>query len=83
MVRSQRFLMAGNTRNSVTALPAFAPATAQKNIDIELRVADATARANALTHATLAGAFRGELVPTEAELVQRGRASGARLASLN
>jgi type I restriction enzyme, R subunit len=35
---------------------------------IEQRVADATARANALTQATLAKAFRGELVPTEAEL---------------
>jgi type I restriction enzyme S subunit len=34
---------------------------------IEQRVADATARANALTQATLAKAFRGELVPTEAE----------------
>ena len=40
---------------------------------IEQRVADATARANALTQATLAKAFRGELVPTEAEMQrQRG-----------
>jgi type I restriction enzyme S subunit len=37
---------------------------------IEQRVADATARASALTQATLATAFRGELVPTEAALAR-------------
>jgi len=37
---------------------------------IEQRVADATARANALTQSTLAKAFRGELVATEAELAR-------------
>ena len=37
---------------------------------IERRVADATVRATALTQATLAKAFRGELVPTEAELAR-------------
>jgi type I restriction enzyme S subunit len=31
----------------------------------------ATARAERLTHAVLAKAFRGELVPTEAELARR------------
>src|SRR5262249_34119304 len=35
------------------------------------RVATATARANKLTQAILAKAFRGELVPTEAELARR------------
>lgn len=82
-------------------LSAFAPATAQKNINIgileevfvplppiaeqceivrrvyslfnlvgtiERRVAAATARADKLTQAILAKAFRGELVPTEADL---------------
>jgi type I restriction enzyme, S subunit len=38
---------------------------------IEARVAEATARADRLTQATLAKAFRGELVPTEAELARR------------
>ena len=37
---------------------------------IEQRVADATARANALTQSPLAKAFRGELVATEAELAR-------------
>jgi type I restriction enzyme, S subunit len=41
---------------------------------IEARVATATARADKLTQAILAKAFRGELVPTEAELArQEGR----------
>jgi type I restriction enzyme S subunit len=41
---------------------------------VERRVADATARADKLTQAILAKAFRGELVPTEAELArQEGR----------
>jgi type I restriction enzyme S subunit len=38
---------------------------------IERRVAAATARADRLTQAILAKAFRGELVPTEAELARR------------
>lgn len=38
---------------------------------IERRVAAATARAEKLTQAILAKAFRGELVPTEAELARR------------
>src|SRR5205823_2727044 len=38
---------------------------------IEKRVAAATARAEKLTQAVLAKAFRGELVPTEAELARR------------
>jgi type I restriction enzyme, S subunit len=38
---------------------------------IEKRVAAATARAEKLTQAMLAKAFRGELVPTEAELAHR------------
>jgi len=38
---------------------------------IEKRVAAATARAERLTQAILAKAFRGELVPTEAELARR------------
>jgi type I restriction enzyme S subunit len=38
---------------------------------VEKRVAAATARAEKLTHAILAKAFRGELVPTEAELARR------------
>jgi type I restriction enzyme, S subunit len=38
---------------------------------IERRVAAATAHANSLTQAVLAKAFRGELVPTEAELARR------------
>jgi type I restriction enzyme, S subunit len=38
---------------------------------IERRVAAATARADQLTQAILARAFRGELVPTEAELARR------------
>ncbi len=37
---------------------------------IEQRVAAATARAERLTQAILAKAFRGELVPTEAELAR-------------
>jgi type I restriction enzyme S subunit len=41
---------------------------------IEARVAAATARADKITRAILAKAFRGELVPTEAELArQEGR----------
>ena len=41
---------------------------------IEVRVAAATARADNITQAILAKAFRGELVPTEAELArQEGR----------
>lgn len=85
-------------------LSQFAPATAQKNINIailnevavplpplseqleivhrvdalfkladaiEKRVAAATARTEKLTQAILAKAFRGELVPTEAELARR------------
>jgi type I restriction enzyme, S subunit len=38
---------------------------------IEKRVAGVTARAEKLTQAILANAFRGELVPTEAELARR------------
>jgi len=38
---------------------------------IEERVAAATNRADKLTQAVLAKAFRGELVPTEAELARR------------
>ena len=38
---------------------------------VEKRVAAATARAEKLTHAILAKAFRGGLVPTEAELAHR------------
>jgi hypothetical protein len=38
---------------------------------IEKRVAAATARAEKLTQTILAKAFRGELVPTEAELARR------------
>ena len=38
---------------------------------IEKRVAGATARAEKLTQSVLAKAFRGELVPTEAELARR------------
>ena len=38
---------------------------------IEKRVAAATARAEKLTQAILAKAFRGEFVPTEAELARR------------
>jgi type I restriction enzyme S subunit len=38
---------------------------------IERRVTAATARADRLTQAILAKAFRGELVPTEAELSRR------------
>jgi type I restriction enzyme S subunit len=40
---------------------------------VEKRVAAATMRANKLTQAILAKAFRGELVPTEAELARRER----------
>jgi type I restriction enzyme, S subunit len=46
----------------------FGPADA-----IEDRVAAATARAEKLTQAILAKAFRGELVPTEADLARRER----------
>jgi len=42
---------------------------------IEKRVAVATARADKLTQAILTKAFRGELVPTEAELARRERRS--------
>jgi len=80
-------------------LDQFAPATAQKSINIlrdvgvllppllnkrrlsanlnqcskavEKRVAAATVRAEKLTQAILAKAFRGELVPTEAEIARR------------
>jgi type I restriction enzyme S subunit len=38
---------------------------------IEKRVTAATARADKLTQAILAKAFRGELVPTEAEIARR------------
>ncbi len=38
---------------------------------IEARVTDATGRADSLTQAILAKAFRGDLVPTEAELARR------------
>lgn len=38
---------------------------------VERRVQAATARADALTQSILARAFRGELVPTEAELARR------------
>jgi type I restriction enzyme S subunit len=91
-------------RTARADLDQFAPATAQKNINIgilsdvavplphlteqheivrrvealfkladtiEKRVAAATARAEKLTQAVLAKAFRGELVPTEAELARR------------
>jgi type I restriction enzyme S subunit len=43
--------------------------------ELELRLARATAQVEKLTQAILAKAFRGELVPTEAELARRaGRA---------
>ena len=42
---------------------------------VKKRVAFATARAKKLTQAILAKAFRGELVPTEAELARRERRS--------
>ncbi|MBI4551037.1 MAG: restriction endonuclease subunit S [Candidatus Latescibacteria bacterium] len=91
-------------RTARNDLSQFAPATAQKNINIailsdvvvplpslaeqheivrrvealfkladaiERRVAAATARAEKLTQVILAKAFRGELVPTEAELARR------------
>ena len=91
-------------RTARSNLDQFAPATAQKNINIEIlsdvavplpplaeqkeivrrvqamfklaeavekRVAVATRRAEKLTQAILAKAFRGELVPTEAELARR------------
>jgi type I restriction enzyme S subunit len=91
-------------RTARANLDQFAPATAQKNINIEIlsdvavplppiaeqevivhraealfkladaverRVATATVRAEKLTQAILAKAFRGELVPTEAELARR------------
>lgn len=48
---------------------------------IEKRVAAASARADKLTQAILAKAFRGELVPTEAELNRRRQASGAAAAA--
>jgi len=38
---------------------------------VEKRVVAATARAEKLTQAVLAKAFRGELVPTETELARR------------
>jgi type I restriction enzyme S subunit len=38
---------------------------------VEQRLATATARVEKLTQAVLAKAFRGELVPTEAELARR------------
>lgn len=44
---------------------------------IEKRVASASARADKLTQAILAKAFRGELVPTEAELNRRREAAAA------
>ncbi len=91
-------------RTARASLEQFAPATAQKNINVEIlsdtvvplpplaeqieiirrvealfkladsiekRVAAATARAEKLTQAILAKAFRGELVRTEAELARR------------
>jgi len=93
-------------RTARTNLEQFAPATAQKNINIailsdvavpippieeqheivrsvealfkladanEKRVEAATKRADKLTQAILGKAFRGELVPTEAELARRER----------
>jgi type I restriction enzyme S subunit len=39
---------------------------------VEVQVADATRRVEGLTQAILAKAFRGELVPTEAEMARRG-----------
>ncbi len=48
--------------------------TRKRRVDLRLAAA-ATARADRLTQAILAEAFRGELVPTEAELARReGRA---------
>ena len=44
---------------------------------IEKRVASAAALAGKLTQAILVKAFRGELVPTEAELIRRREASTA------
>jgi type I restriction enzyme S subunit len=91
-------------RTARSNLDQFAPATAQKNINIEIlsdvavplpplaeqkeivrrveamfkladtiekRLAAASLRAEKLTQAILAKAFRGELVPTEAELARR------------
>jgi len=43
----------------------------QAAASIEERVSAATARADKLTQSILAKAFRGELVPTEAELARR------------
>jgi type I restriction enzyme S subunit len=43
---------------------------------IEARVAAATARADKITQAILAKAFRGELVPTEAELARQRKDGG-------
>jgi type I restriction enzyme S subunit len=92
------------TRTARSNLDQFAPATAQKNINIEIlsdvavplpplaeqkeivhrveamfklaeavekRVAAAKARTEKLTQSILAKAFRGELVPTEAEMARR------------
>jgi type I restriction enzyme S subunit len=49
---------------------------------VEKRVAAATARAGKLTEAILARAFRGELVPTEAELARREGREYERAAAL-
>jgi hypothetical protein len=56
------------------------PYQRQANTATERAVAAATARAHKITQAILAKAFRGELVPTEAELArQEGRAYEPRL----
>ncbi len=60
----------------------FDALSAMANI-IEARVASGVARANKLTQSVLAKAFRGELVPTEAELARReGREYESASASL-
>src|SRR5262249_30267209 len=54
--------------------PTSTPAALQELLAIENRVAAATVRVEKMSQAILAKAFRGELVPTEAELArQEGR----------
>ncbi len=74
------FLSLSNLKKTLVALPQVEE---QKEIvrrveemfkladAVDKRVRAATARAEKLTHAILAKAFRGELVPTEAELARR------------
>ena len=46
-------------------------ALVERNLDLHKEPAAASARADRLTQAVLAKAFRGELVPTEGELARR------------